>query len=231
MSTESRRPSAAARGGSLVVQVGPEYVEYAVHKALLTEQSEYFKRALGGPWKEAEEGIVRLDDVDCSIFEIFVDWLYTNTLPEDESAWDDSGHERGSAKGTERTMIKVCALAHRLLAANFGRAVTYEVVCCFINENGDAPPYYDTIILAFEILPPMSPILQLLVDLHCLRYCSEDDSQDEIELQLRSRLPHEFLVRTMLRYSKLIKSSPTRVLEACDYHEHGSGEEREACQG
>lgn len=128
-------------------------------------------------------------------------------------------------------MIKVCALAHRLLATNFGRAVTYEVVRCFINENGDAPPYYDTIIFAFEILPPTSPILQFLVDLHCLRYCSEHDSQDESEFQLRSRLPHEFLVRTMLRYSKLIKGSQIRVLEACDYHEHGSTQEREECQG
>lgn len=32
---------------------------------LLHEHSEYFKRALNGSWKEAEDKVVCLDDVDC----------------------------------------------------------------------------------------------------------------------------------------------------------------------
>jgi hypothetical protein len=36
-----------------VVKVGVAGTEYKIHKTLLSEHSEYFKRALNGPWKES----------------------------------------------------------------------------------------------------------------------------------------------------------------------------------
>jgi hypothetical protein len=53
------------QGGVVTVEVGPERVKHLVHKALLEENSEYFKKALNGPWKEAEDKVLCLDDVDC----------------------------------------------------------------------------------------------------------------------------------------------------------------------
>jgi hypothetical protein len=49
----------------VAVEIGLERVKHYVHKALLEEHSEYFKKALNGPWKEAEDKVVCLDDVDC----------------------------------------------------------------------------------------------------------------------------------------------------------------------
>jgi hypothetical protein len=49
----------------IVVEVGDQGTKYHVHKALLTENSEYFKKALNGRWKESQEGLVRLEDVSC----------------------------------------------------------------------------------------------------------------------------------------------------------------------
>jgi hypothetical protein len=49
----------------VIIEVGdvdPE--KYYVHRALLVHHSEYFRKALQGPWREAEEGVVRLKDVD-----------------------------------------------------------------------------------------------------------------------------------------------------------------------
>lgn len=46
------------------MEIGPQKKNYYIHKALLMQHSEYFRKALQGPWKEAEEGVVRLDDVD-----------------------------------------------------------------------------------------------------------------------------------------------------------------------
>lgn len=47
------------------VEVGPDRIQYSVHPSLLTYHSEYFRRALNGSWKEAEDRIIKLDDVDC----------------------------------------------------------------------------------------------------------------------------------------------------------------------
>jgi hypothetical protein len=37
----------------------------------MTQHSEYFQKALQGPWKEAEEGVVRLEDVEPETCELF----------------------------------------------------------------------------------------------------------------------------------------------------------------
>lgn len=67
------RDRATVRDGVVAVEVGRERVKHFVHKALLEEHSEYFKKALSGPWKEAEEESVCLDDVKCSTCKFMVD--------------------------------------------------------------------------------------------------------------------------------------------------------------
>jgi hypothetical protein len=42
----------------------PKDTEYKVHKELLASASIYFHNALHGPWVEADERIVKLEDVD-----------------------------------------------------------------------------------------------------------------------------------------------------------------------
>jgi hypothetical protein len=48
----------------IVVEIGPDAKKYFVHKALLMHHSKFFKKALTGTWKEAQEGVVRLEDVE-----------------------------------------------------------------------------------------------------------------------------------------------------------------------
>jgi hypothetical protein len=48
----------------VVIEVGPELKRYQLFKTMLTQHSEYFRKALQGPWKEAEEKLIKLDDVD-----------------------------------------------------------------------------------------------------------------------------------------------------------------------
>lgn len=40
----------AAREGIAIVEVGVSKTRYYVHKSILTRHSEYFERALRGPW-------------------------------------------------------------------------------------------------------------------------------------------------------------------------------------
>lgn len=46
------------------VLAGPEQNEHNAHDAVFTHHSEYFCNALRGPWKEADEGIIVLENVE-----------------------------------------------------------------------------------------------------------------------------------------------------------------------
>lgn len=48
----------------LVVVEIADGIKHRLYHALLVRHSEYFKTALKGPWKEAEEGVIRLLDVE-----------------------------------------------------------------------------------------------------------------------------------------------------------------------
>ncbi|KAG9199636.1 hypothetical protein G6514_008297 [Epicoccum nigrum] len=50
---------------AITIEIGPDRIQYTVHPGLLAHRSEYFKRALNGSWIEAEERLIKLEDVDC----------------------------------------------------------------------------------------------------------------------------------------------------------------------
>ena len=50
--------------GTVFLKIGPDCIKYCVHKALLMHHSEYCPNALRGPWKEAEECVIILEDVE-----------------------------------------------------------------------------------------------------------------------------------------------------------------------
>lgn len=50
-------------GGKAILEIDPERLKYCIHRVLLVHRSDYFRKALKGPWKEVEEGIITLEDV------------------------------------------------------------------------------------------------------------------------------------------------------------------------
>jgi hypothetical protein len=58
-----------------------EEKSYRIHRDSLTYYSRYFRAALRGSFKEAEENLVTLSNVSTRTFDIFADWLYTQKLP------------------------------------------------------------------------------------------------------------------------------------------------------
>jgi len=92
-------------------------------------------------------------------------------------------------------------------------------------------PTYETVIEAFELFPETSPICKFLVDIYCERF--RPSYGDDQEKQLRSKLPHEFLVNC-LKSSELRSyaggdGDPCK-LDPCDYHEHFNTQERVKCE-
>ena len=61
----TRYSTAARESALIIVNVSASRIKYTVHRSLLVRHSEYFKKALTGSWKEAQEGVVTLKDVDC----------------------------------------------------------------------------------------------------------------------------------------------------------------------
>jgi len=58
--------SSSSKGSFIIVEIGITLKKYLLPRATLSYYSEYFQKALSGPWKEAEEGFIRLDDVEIS---------------------------------------------------------------------------------------------------------------------------------------------------------------------
>ncbi|KAF2650756.1 hypothetical protein K491DRAFT_666730 [Lophiostoma macrostomum CBS 122681] len=76
------------------VEVGPldDRKGYVVYAGILSRRSEYFARAMKGPWKELEDQLITLHDFEPRIFEIYLNHVYTDRLPtmtDDDSEWED----------------------------------------------------------------------------------------------------------------------------------------------
>jgi hypothetical protein len=52
------------RDSIAAINVGPDGTKYYVYKSLVADHSAYFKKALNGAWKGADEGVICLDDVN-----------------------------------------------------------------------------------------------------------------------------------------------------------------------
>ncbi|KAF7949362.1 uncharacterized protein EAE97_002871 [Botrytis byssoidea] len=60
--------------------VGPRRKEFAVHKKLICDSCDYFRKAFCGPFKEAGEGIIYLIEDSADAMGLFVEWLYRGKI-------------------------------------------------------------------------------------------------------------------------------------------------------
>lgn len=153
-------------------------------------------------------------------------WLYSQNLPPTDRAWlkmtevEEVDQRRHAQSDQER--IKAIVFADRFLVPGFRKAVKIDLVdrTCVYESNC----CYPGIIYAFEHLRSDDPLLDFLVDVQCAFLDAERD-----KAYLRSELPNEFLIRVMLRYSKVLQKPELQVLDWCSYHEHGFDEEKRVC--
>ena len=184
-----------------------------------------------------------LSDVSISTFDVFVDWLYTQKLPEQgkDSTLDEAvGHwprlySNETRNKTEGLLdLYIFADGHDIPKL---RREVMDVLFTHLNSEDTTPPYYETVVNAFPRLPERSPVRQLLIDCHCRFFeKSHDDDADAAELDSRSKLPTDFLVGIMLRHADIMALLRIRKigliyrLDICDYHEHASEAERKRCK-
>lgn len=64
------------------MKVSTEKTKYRLSKFLLIHYPDYLRKALSGSWKEAKDEYITLDDIEAPVLDVFVKWLYTQTLPD-----------------------------------------------------------------------------------------------------------------------------------------------------
>ncbi|KAF2117802.1 hypothetical protein BDV96DRAFT_403208 [Lophiotrema nucula] len=116
------------------------------------------------------------------------------------------------------------------MVTKFYRSVNNDFVDAIIFRH--VPPAYETIILAFKILPSASNVLDLLVDVHWQR-ADADRLWRNADLPLRTQLPQVFLLRVMDRLMWMNCAWKKQVFpldKRCSYHEHESESSELECQ-
>ncbi|CAN9306628.1 unnamed protein product [Alternaria sp. RS040] len=188
----------ATTGEVVAIAIGPNKEVFRLYKDMLCSESEYFRTAYNGRWKEADEGVT-LEDVEVEVFKIFVRWLYTQQIPVLQDYDKDDKEDR--YLGLEKfgfMLLKACVFADRFLFVDFERIIHNLLVDLILDCEC---AMYKHIIFAYENLPKDSPILELMVETQCLYWSTRLDN--EVEAQSRLNLPKEFLVQVMLRFAEL----------------------------
>jgi hypothetical protein len=87
-----------------------------------------------------------------------VDWLYTRKLPFDYHEWEAVRDENCQGDKDEGTMMKVTALAHRLLAPKFLKAMKHAVILEFL-EFANTLCSANTVVFCLRQPPQLKPDL------------------------------------------------------------------------
>lgn len=213
---------------TVLVKVGPNEVEFYVHKALAMQHSAFFRGALGtAKSKEIEAGVFILRDIKPCTFTAFLDWLYHSDLPD----WDEWFKQYCNGGENVSWQLQVTCLyvfANRYLIPE----LKVEVIKHAIKwDFDDKVPEPGAITFAYENLPRHSPFLKFLVD--CFLATFEEDSYKEAdgsELGVFASFPHEFTHSVILKYAT--KRNKAHVeMKVSDYIESKQKEDGEHKEG
>jgi len=194
---------------TLIAGSGSDEKAYLVHKDLLCWYSPYFKKALGGPFKEANEVSMSLAETEVEVVGIFVDWLYRQCLPAEEDPRIKAICE-ALGEPTEDTH----SFWTNLLTGIYLFGDRYDVpelrkhaMDRFYHVYGDPGytylPEYDVVLKAFNSLPRTSGLCQFLIDIYARRWHKDCD---EDEVRARAELPRDFLAGLMEEMADIIKA-------------------------
>ncbi|KAI4652405.1 hypothetical protein J4E93_002607 [Alternaria ventricosa] len=177
-------PSIAVTSPTVIVKVGAEGKEYILHTELLKHHSGYFRGALAGAFREAEEGVIPITDIDTDAFDAFVDWIYRSTL--------NTSLRLGSPKADKGSSVssRTYILADRLLVPGLKSALM-DIYFEFFLRPKIVVPRCRMIVELFGNLPESDPLLRFVVDIWVTRKavfhmidCEKVDALD---------LPQDFL--------------------------------------
>lgn len=192
--------STATRGEMVAVFIGPDKIRHDIHKDLICHHSDYFRRVYNGSWKEVHEGVT-LPDVEPEIFNIFVNWLYSQVVPSERAdilrvSETPLPKDHGIYPVCKFLILKATVLGDYLMAVRLKR----QAHNVFVDLCHGCGPMYEHVNYAFGNLPQDDLPLDLLVEHQCCNWIPEMDAGNEKE---RYQLLNTFLVRLMRKNFEL----------------------------
>ncbi|KAF9701864.1 hypothetical protein EKO04_000819 [Ascochyta lentis] len=157
-----------------MVGKGEKQQKYIVHEQLLTTRSLFFKKAMSGDWIEAKERIVKLPEDDSSVFNIYIDLLYTNkitVIPDSGSGDATGGQEQNifACLKEQNSLASLYVLAEKLQDIDAKNKTLAAMVASAFEKRSDGVMYSpgpDTIRTIYEGTPPGCLLRKLLVDIY-----------------------------------------------------------------
>lgn len=192
-----------------------EYREsFDVHEALITARSIFFKNALSGNWKEAQERVVNLPEDDPAIFAIYVHSIYNGELP----TTPDSETLNLSPDWENRGICKFYVLAEKLqdIGAK-NSAIDALIARSKVKDDhgvGRAPAP-GSVKVIYNGTTAGSSARKLLVDFYAHR--ASLSYMAEAEAELPEDFKHDLLIK-MFALRKPGLEDPTRATNT-EYHE------------
>ncbi|KAI4652439.1 hypothetical protein J4E93_002641 [Alternaria ventricosa] len=219
---------AAQRGApvNVVIEVSPEKIKYHVQRLFLTHYSDYFTKALSGSWRESEDGVVRLVDIEPGVFNLFLEWLYTQALPAPEIVYAN-----GFPINDNDWHIKLYVFADRFAVSALRTTMNRRIVMGSQIIRSAAWRIHQ-IIYAFDNLPSADPLLDYLADRYYMDGPSADDTVEASSMA--NKLPKEFLVRFFKRVSFERQKGGNEAsgifnMDYCTYHDHAKDGDKGFC--
>lgn len=178
-----------------------------IHKEILCQQSPYFKAAFTDHWKEGQENLITLNEVNPGLLSAFVmDWFYTGQLLKKYSA----GNGR-----TDLLLVEAYIFADRYDVPGLRREIVDNFYTACISEKENTLVRYKVIVKAFNNLPATSKLCCFLLDLYAGYWTSSMD--DDEEQCLREKLPMSFVMSLMVRLGE--RSADKNIRNRDDYEE------------
>lgn len=208
------------KGRPICLLLGTEKREYYIHTDLLIGSSAFFSKMLTGDWREAQTGIVRLNDVAVHVFEAYQQFLYFREVASNfalaKESQTDAEYER---------LVDCYALGDRFQDVAFKNAVMDAIV---INSCTPVHGYYvypsgHVTSKIYKSTSSGSVLGKLVVDQHV--------AHGEVSWMLEpgfSTFDPQFLFDLSVAFmtgqatgSKMKKGDDE---ETCRYHEHSTNE-------
>ncbi|KAH7131782.1 hypothetical protein B0J11DRAFT_520111 [Dendryphion nanum] len=131
---------------------------------------------------------------------------------------------RGLEGFLERRFIALYVFAHRYEIPKLRRAVL--LAWQTNDEILQTMPDHSNVIMAYDVLPPDSPLCRYFLDMYSVYWNPDKDSHQMCAL--RSQLPQAFLFELATTLAK--GERPKTEKEWCEFHEHEDDIEKKTCQ-
>jgi hypothetical protein len=178
------------------------------------KSSDYFEKAITGPWTEAQTGIFKLVTEKVEVFKLFVQWLYIRRI------------EAVNTHDLQDFLVEAWCCGERLQAREFKNVVISMLFWDWAPYRHGYPKDYAIAALAYENSPYRSPLRKLVIDKFSA-HANKDmlhSRAEELPFDLLADLTQRMLTNVAtFNETGLLGTMPQARLEGniCQlYHEH-----------